>query len=372
MKILILSCGTGGGHNAAGQAVADELQRRGHTVAFHDTYQLVSQWFSSIINNTYNGMVRYTPRLFGAIYSLSEASGKIPGRSPVFWTNRLLSIKVAEFLQENRFDAVVMTHVFPAQMLASLKLRGLSVPPTYFVTTDYTSYPFVEEADCDHYIIPSDALYNAFIAKGIDPKKLFPLGIPVRQEFSAELTKATARQRLHLSPDASYLLLSGGSIGASCISDSISALFDYLFEDRNRHLIVICGNNQRLYQKLQRQYQGWSQLHLLRKTSRMADYMKACDLFITKPGGLSSTEAAVSTIPLIHLAPIPGCETHNVRFFTRRGMSLSVKKPGNELVDAVRKLTDPCVARKMQRAQAAYLNRNSTSDLCDLIERSHA
>ena len=38
----------------------------------------------------------------------------------------------------------------------------------------------------------------------------------------------------------------------------------------------------------------------------MADYMAACDVFITKPGGLSSTEAAVAGIPLIHISPIPG------------------------------------------------------------------
>ena len=30
MDALILSCGTGGGHNAAGYAVREELERRGH------------------------------------------------------------------------------------------------------------------------------------------------------------------------------------------------------------------------------------------------------------------------------------------------------------------------------------------------------
>ena len=56
-------------------------------------------------------------------------------------------------------------------------------------------------------------------------------------------------------------------------------------------------------------------------TSDMAEYMKAADLFVTKPGGLSSTEAAVCGIPLIHVAPIPGCETYNARFFSGCGMS---------------------------------------------------
>lgn len=32
MEALILSCGTGGGHNAAGYAVKEELERRGHII----------------------------------------------------------------------------------------------------------------------------------------------------------------------------------------------------------------------------------------------------------------------------------------------------------------------------------------------------
>ena len=32
------------------------------------------------------------------------------------------------------------------------------------------------------------------------------------------------------------------------------------------------------------------------------------DRIYTKPGGLTSTEALVKNIPIVHTAPIPGCE----------------------------------------------------------------
>lgn len=37
--------------------------------------------------------------------------------------------------------------------------------------------------------------------------------------------------------------------------------------------------------------------------------MAAADVLFTKPGGLTTTEAAVKGIPIVHTRPIPGCET---------------------------------------------------------------
>ena len=38
MKALILSCGTGGGHNEAGKAVCEALRLRGHEAVFFKDY----------------------------------------------------------------------------------------------------------------------------------------------------------------------------------------------------------------------------------------------------------------------------------------------------------------------------------------------
>ena len=40
MDALILSCSTGGGHNAAGFAIKEELEYRGHRVTMMDPYEL--------------------------------------------------------------------------------------------------------------------------------------------------------------------------------------------------------------------------------------------------------------------------------------------------------------------------------------------
>lgn len=49
MEALILSCGTGGGHNAAGYAVKEELERRGHNVKMLDPYTLKGNHIDRLI-----------------------------------------------------------------------------------------------------------------------------------------------------------------------------------------------------------------------------------------------------------------------------------------------------------------------------------
>ena len=101
----------------------------------------------------------------------------------------------------------------------------------------------------------------------------------------------------------------------------------------------------------------------------MAEYMRACDIFLTKPGGLSSTEAAVSGVPLILLSPIPGCETHNAAYFSSHKMALTAERTGTDLLPALITLkTVRGLREEMLQAQQTYINRNSTRDLCDFAE----
>ena len=51
MKALILSCNTGGGHNSAGRAVAEEFVSRGDEAYVLDYLTLAGQGVSRIVGN---------------------------------------------------------------------------------------------------------------------------------------------------------------------------------------------------------------------------------------------------------------------------------------------------------------------------------
>lgn len=159
-----------------------------------------------------------------------------------------------EYLSAHSFDAVVMSHMYPAHILANLKSRHIPVPKSILIATDYTCIPFMEETDCDYYVIPSPELTGEFSSYGIPLEKMLSWGIPVREEFCRRKSKAEARSLLGLSPDCGYILLSGGSIGAGKIEETIDTLKDFLSRNSRCRLIVISGNNQKLYRRLQKKY----------------------------------------------------------------------------------------------------------------------
>lgn len=87
MDALILSCGTGGGHNAAASAVAEELTRCGHRAMLLNPYTLYSEGLAEKINNFYIKPVQKAPTAFGAVYSAGQLYRRLPVHSPVYYRN---------------------------------------------------------------------------------------------------------------------------------------------------------------------------------------------------------------------------------------------------------------------------------------------
>lgn len=357
MDILILSCGTGGGHNAAAEAMREECERRGDKAVVMDPYALRNDRTVRLVSGTYVSLVQKTPRLFGVAYALAGLVRKLPWRSPVYWVNRRAARAMEAFLAQNHFDAVLMPHLFPAEIMTCLKARGVPLPKTIFVATDYTCIPFTEETDCDAYVIPHPDLLEEFERRGIPREKLYPLGIPVRQAFRQEVPQADARRALGLDPEETYLLVSGGSMGAGVLKRAVRELYRQ-FRGQAR-LIVICGTNRRLYRALERKY--GPDMTLLRSTDQMALYLAACDLYLTKPGGLSTTEAAVVGLPLVALHPIPGCETKNARFFTSHRFAVSLSQ--------IRSGADPDLWSYMAQRQRQNVPADAAQSICALAHR---
>lgn len=366
MDALILSCGTGGGHNSAGIAVKEELEGRGHHVTMLDPYSIINKKLSSGIGNVYIRLVQKSPVLFGIVYLLGEGYRRLPFRSPVYWIQKYASDSWQDYLAKQHFDVVVMPHLYPAEIFTYLKQHGTKVPLTIFIATDYECIPFTEETDCDYYAVPQKDLTKGFTGRGIKGEKLFPFGIPVRKAFTETISKSEAKKRLGLEESTDYYLLSGGSIGAGDLKKAADIIYQYVCGKENAELIVVCGNNEKLYQRMKKRYPN--RVSVWRKTEQMAECMKACEVLIAKPGGLTSTEAAVAGIPLIHISPIPGCEIVNRNYFVKHGMSIGVNHLEKSLPLALKRLENPGVREKMRKNQQHFINANARKDICDKIE----
>lgn len=366
MKILILSCNTGGGHNAAGQAVLEAAKLRGHDAVLQDMMLLSSERTSRLVGGAYINIARSLPHLFGFIYKLGGLISNRYLKSPVYWANARLAKKLAAFIDANHFDIVVAPHLYPAETLTYMKRHHMLHVKTVAVGTDYTCIPFWEETECDYYVIPHEDLIEEFVQRGVPREKLLPYGIPVSQSFTRPVDQKAARRKCHLPYDKSLYLIMSGSMGFGKLAVFALALAKCC--KSGEHIIIICGNNNKIRRILKRQFHGNKQVHILGYTKHVSLYMDACDVIFTKPGGLTSTEALVKNIPIIHTAPIPGCETKNSSFFAEHGLSFASKYMIEQIRLGQMLIQDKQLASEMQQDQKENRKPDAAMHIVDLLE----
>ena len=368
MKVLILSCNTGGGHNAAARAVAEAVRAHGDFAEILDYLCLAGNGVSRLVGDGYVEVVKKAPKAFGIAYHLGMAVSRCMRKSPVYYANARMAGYLSEYLKEHQVDAIVMPHLYPAETLTYMKRKGMHLPLTVAVMTDYTCIPFWEETDCDYYVVPHKKLCTQIVKRGIPKEKLKVFGIPVSPICKEERTKEQARFELQMEQEKKYILIAAGSMGTKALF-RMAELLVYMQNDEER-LILICGNNQSLYKKLCRKYENRKTVRIVGYTDQMPLYLKACDVIFTKPGGLTSTEAAVCGIPIVHIKPIPGCETENRKFFRKLGMSISGKTVLGQAVNGIRLLNDQTKAQNMILAQKREINPDASEELYYFLKKN--
>ncbi|MCM1539149.1 MAG: glycosyltransferase [bacterium] len=366
MRVLILSCSTGGGHNMAARAIEERMLARGHEAKAIDMMALAGRRHAKVVGGIYVGIVRHIPALFRFGYFLGSKVTSSRIWSPVYYANAGMGKYLARYLAQHEQDVIVTTHLFCAETLTYLKRKQKLTQPVIFVGTDYTCIPFFEEAKPDYYVIASEELKEECVKRGIPEEKLYGCGIPTALAFSSAQTKEEARRELSLDCEGSVYLIMAGSMGFGKVP-----LLAYELAARMQpedFMVVICGNNKKLKKLMMREFKGRERVRVVGYTRQVAQYMKACDVIYTKPGGLSSTEAAVSRTPIIHTAQIPGCETCNMEFFHARGMSFASARIKTQIAQGMMLAGNPDMAAGMRAAQKHYIKGDASLRIAELIE----
>lgn len=316
MKVLILSCSTGEGHNSAGNAVSEYFKASGIQCDIVNAFNFVSQPLSEFLSKGHVFVYRNMPRLFGVGYKIEE---KYPPKS--FYRKMAKGAPaLAKYIRIGEYDAVICSHIFAAMMLTECRHNFGCGAPAYLIATDYTCSPGANMLDMDAYFIPHEKLAAEFADKGIPSERIVPSGIPVSQKFFSAKPKAQSREELGLPADSSIILLSSGSMGCGPMGELTQKLLDKA--DYGTKICVICGNNKKLYDELLPLCRD-SRLVLEGFTLKMYDYMNSADVYITKAGGLSSTEAVALGVPLVFVAAVPGCESYNISFLTSNNCAVT-------------------------------------------------
>ena len=261
-------------------------------------------------------------------------------------------------------------------MCTILKQKGKIDAKLATVITDYGEDPY-NEWTCnynyiDYIFVAHDKIKETLISKGIPQNKIYVTGIPVSDKFLQKYNKNQTFSELGLNPNKKTILFFGGGelgLGKSKTLD----IFECLMKNfQNIQVITISGKNESLkisFEKLVNEYNKNTEVCVLGFTDKVAEFMASSDLVITKPGGLTSTEALVSNLPIVAINPIPGQEEENASFLESNGAAVWLRK--NDDINFVLKvlLNGDGKISSMKDCIRKIAKPNSTKDICEIIFR---
>lgn len=315
-KVLILTASTGQGHNQAANSISENFKAREYEVITNDFLKSSSKILDKIFVTGYEVLASIFPKIYGFSYKLTDYPLNNKIMSLIFLFTRR---KISKIINDINPDIILLTHPYAVSIMGSLKRKGLNIP-VISIVTDFKAHSTYIDNTIDAYITGSDFTKDNLIEKGISSQRIFPYGIPVKNEFLTKVPGVLSTK----DNDYFNILLMSGSMGLKNISYVLKELLN---NSHKLRITVVCGNNNELKDKLSKEYKNRikdKKLHILGFSKDISCLMDYSDLIITKPGGLTITEAITKTLPIIIPFCIPGQEMQNAEFLTSNGYALYV------------------------------------------------
>lgn len=325
-KILILTVLAGIGHLRAAEAIAKGIQELNADVEVKtcDPMGITTPKLQQFFNNSYLFLANNTPHLWGWIYNSSILSSY---SSPFRWYGKHRYAKSIKFIIDDfKPDILISTHPFIAEGTGEIKRRKITNIPLVSVATDYHVHPFGINKYVDLFIVPSSEVASYLRNKGVHNEKIkISGGLPTHPKFFKPQDKNQLCKKLGLQTEKKIVLVLCGGFGMGM--GNVSKLVrNFIGIDFPLQLLVVVGKNEVLKNKLT---QISNQLKIKTKifgfVENMEELMSICDVVVTKPGGLSISEALTKGLPIILTKPVPGQEKWNIEMLLKGKVAIQPK-----------------------------------------------
>lgn len=316
MNILVIHASAGAGHFKAAEALYKGIQNTtAHEAVLIDALDYTSPFFKTFYKGTYYFFISKMPWLWGFFFWLLDISWLQP---VVRWGRRLYNSlnagKLHRYLEESQFDYIFMTHFMPTEVAAALKRSGRLTSRLITVITDFDVHKIWLADGIDRYTVASDWTARKMERLGMPRDRVVAAGIPTDQKFSTPMDIGALKNKLGLEHNIFTVLMATGSFGIGPIKEILLTLSKF-------QVIVVCGHNKKLYEELSARNNRL--VKVMGLVDNMHELMAVADAMVTKPGGLSISEALVSQLPLIFFNAIPGQETGNIKVLKEHGIGIS-------------------------------------------------
>jgi len=323
-RILLMYITEISGHHSATLAIEQALKLISPQVkvlninAFHYTHPISEK----IVNHLYLNVVQKTPKIWDYLYDNPHVARRLERMKKVL--HRFNLSKLKRLFSDFKPQVVACTQAFPCGMVADYKKEFNSSLPLVAVLTDYIPHTYWIYDTVNYYICPSEEVAKRLNQKGVAQEKIKPFGIPFDPKFNLPLDKEKIKLNLGLDLNSKVILIMGGGHGLG----PIKTILKYLEKlKKDFTIMVVAGSNHKLYKSLKEKIKKYKKkLLIFGFVDNIHELMAISDILITKPGGITVSEALAKKIPLVIIHPLPGQEVNNANYLVEKKAALKVDK----------------------------------------------
>lgn len=353
-SVLIASASAGTGHVRAAEALRDAfaLREPAARIEHVDVLNLAPRWLRTGYGAGYETLAARAPTLWRELYTWADG----PGADAPRWAALARKTLFNEFtrLLDRGWDLVLCTHFLPCQLAAG----RAGTPPLALVITDFGIHRYWAQPHVRLFFVASRAL-GAEVRRRVRGARVIETGIPVSPAFLDAPPRREARALLGLDPSRPVVLVMGGGLGLG-VQHAVRGVL--AADVPGLQVVALTGRNEAAAGALRALRVPPNRLRVLGFVEDVPRWMAAADLVVTKPGGLTCSEALALARPLLLTRAIPGHEERNARALIAAGVAVYASTGDAISAHVHRTLAEPSLlarmaeqARRQGRPHAAHV-----------------
>ncbi|GEL76962.1 MGDG synthase family glycosyltransferase [Tenuibacillus multivorans] len=345
------------GHHQVANTISEYVYNRSNDIKCKKI-DIMSRWnpaFESMLTKTYLWWIQKNPKSYARAYRKFVYQ---PDNQRTYkhyeW---MFQRKMKDILDDENPDLIVCTHAFPSYLVNRLKRLGECQIPTLNVYTDFFINDVWGEDMVDYHFVSNVGMkYSLKNNHHIPNKNIFVTGIPVDESIK----QATLNQR---SNDKLNIIVSGGSAGLGSIMECIRHTNPY----KQVNYYILCGNNERLYKDIRNmKAEHIHPLPYISSRQKINELYSLADAIITKPGGVTVSEAVKKRVPIFVHSVLPGQEEINLAHLLEQGLVFTIDKEAPITEQILEVLNSKEKMDKYKRSQKLYLDTLDFQDPDDI------
>jgi len=364
LKILIVYASFGDGHRQAALALKQSFSAIGvGQIMLLDLLAESHPRLNEFSRFFYMKSYSLWPQVYGWMYDATRSMK--PNSLFSHWLHSIGAVTLRRLIDRERPDAVV--HTFPLLVLPSISRKGLPRIPMYNVVTDFDLHMRWVHPKVDKYYVATEDLRDELARTGIPIARIAATGIPLRFANAPSRPAAATAERFGLDPARPTVLVMAGAYG---VLSGVRELCRRLADSQGAQIALVCGRNRALETAMRHEFgaEGCG-VRVFGYIERIDELMGLSACIVTKPGGLTLSEAMLAGLPIFLYRPLPGQERNNARYLAAKGAAVVCKTPRELAASISGLLGNPSQRHQMQAAIGALRKEGAADRIAlDIIQ----